>query len=39
MEGHGAAPDIIIREQPQDEAVLKDRQLEKVIEVLLEEIK
>jgi tricorn protease len=39
MEGNGAEPDIIVKEQPQDEAMLKDRQLEKAVEVLLQEIK
>lgn len=39
MEGNGAEPDIVVKELPGDEAMRKDRQLEKAIEVLLKEIK
>ncbi|GAB4330732.1 MAG: S41 family peptidase [Calditrichia bacterium] len=38
MENNGAVPDVIVKDQPGDAAKKKDRQLEKAVEVLLQEL-
>ncbi len=38
MENHGAVPDIIVQERPEDYAAHRDRQLERAVKELLKEI-
>ena len=39
MENNGAVPDIIVQERPEDYAAHRDRQLQRAVEVLLQEMK
>lgn len=39
IEGHGVDPDIVVENDPSEELAGKDRQLEKAIELMLEELK
>ncbi len=38
MEHHGAEPDIVLRQTPQDEVAGQDRQLERAVEDMLERL-